>query len=218
MHHSISSKSIALLSLVIMSFGLLLTRIIITGELTFTFLVWNLFLAYIPLGISTLVHLKRNEIERWQFWPIAGLWLLFFPNAPYILTDLFHLMPRERSQEWFDLLLIVAFAITGLVFGLLSLRNMHRTISRLYSQSTVILFVSCSIFLGSFGVYLGRFERYNSWDILRTPIEIFHDIAIRVLYPFEHPTTWGLTLGLSVLLAILYVFLGGVEVNNEKRQ
>lgn len=214
---TIPAKAASLLLLCILSFALLIVRVIHTGEFTFAFLAWNLFLAYIPMGISTLVYLKRDEISRLQFWLATLPWLLFFPNAPYILTDLFHLMPRNGISEWYDLLLILSFALTGLLFGLLSLRNMHKTILQFHSVFSGYIYVLGSIFLGSFGVYLGRFERYNSWDILRTPDELFIDITQRLIHPLHHPTTWGLTLGLGSLLTILYMMMGSVASGNEKK-
>ena len=214
---NISSKRIAILLFSLLSMGLLITRIILTGEFTFAFLTWNLFLAYIPMGLSTLLYLKSDGIEKWQFWPVAAVWLLFFPNAPYILTDLFHLEPRPGISEWFDLLLILSFAITGVLFGLLSLRNMHRVVIQIHSKITGFLFAGGSIVLGSFGVYLGRYDRYNSWDVFRTPDEIFFTIARRMLHPTHHLNTWGLTIGLSLLLALLYILMGGATAESRKK-
>ena len=205
---SYHQKQLALHLLCLLSLGLLIFRISITGQLNFIFLVWNLFLAYIPFGISTLMELKKRDIDHWQFWVIAPIWLLFFPNAFYILTDLFHLHKIAGMPEWFDLLLILTFAISGLLLGLFSLRSMHKIVEKLHSKWVGITYVISSIILGSFGVYLGRFERYNSWDIFRMPLEITKEIANRILYPTEHPSTWGLTIGLSCLLAILYLFTG----------
>ncbi len=212
---SYHQKQLALHLLCLLSLGLLIFRISITGQLNFIFLVWNLFLAYIPFGISTLMELKKRDIDHWQFWVIAPIWLLFFPNAFYILTDLFHLHKIAGMPEWFDLLLILTFAISGLLLGLFSLRSMHKIVEKLHSKWVGITYVISSIILGSFGVYLGRFERYNSWDIFRMPLEITKEIANRILYPTEHPSTWGLTIGLSCLLAILYLFTGSNSV--EKR-
>ncbi len=213
---TIPARAASLLLFCLLSLALLIFRVVYTGEFTFVFLTWNLFLAYIPMGISTLVYLKRNDISRLQFWLATLPWLLFFPNAPYILTDLFHLMPRHGMSEWYDLLLILSFAITGLLFGLLSLRNMHKTIIQFHSTLTGYGYVLGSIFLGSFGVYLGRFERYNSWDVLRTPDELFVDIAQRMLHPLHHPATWGLTLGLGALLTLLYMMMGSVASGDKK--
>lgn len=212
---SFHQKQVALHLLCLLSLGLLLFRISVTGQLHFIFLVWNLFLAYIPFGISTMMELKKKDIDQWQFWVIAPMWLLFFPNALYILTDLFHLHKIAGMPEWFDLLLILTFAISGLLLGLFSLRSMHKIVEKLHSKWVGITFVISSIILGSFGVYLGRFERYNSWDIFRMPLEITKEIANRILYPTDHPSTWGLTIGLSCLLAILYLFTGSNSV--EKR-
>ncbi|MFN8153352.1 MAG: DUF1361 domain-containing protein [Bacteroidia bacterium] len=211
------AKTIALLLFCLLSITLLMIRVIYTGQYTFVFLTWNLFLAYIPMGLSTLVYIKRNEITKTQFWLASIPWILFFPNAPYILTDLFHLIPRPGISEWFDLLLILSFAITGLLFGLLSLRNMHKTVVKFHSALSGYLFAITSIFMGSFGVYLGRFERYNSWDILRTPDELFVDIAQRLIHPMHHPATWGITLGMGAVITLLYVMMGEVETGDKKR-
>ncbi|MBL0096282.1 MAG: DUF1361 domain-containing protein [Bacteroidetes bacterium] len=172
---------------------------------------WNLFLAYIPFGISTLMKLKERDIEPFQFWLIFPFWILFFPNAPYILTDLFHLMPRGNTPEWFDLFLLLSFSITGLLLGLFSLKHMHQFVIRFHSNGTGLLFVFCTLTLGSFGVYLGRFERFNSWDIIRSPLELFHDIGSRILYPTNHIGTWGMTIALSILIGILYLLIGELE-------
>ena len=114
---SFHQKQVALHLLCLLSLGLLIFRISVTGQLNFIFLVWNLFLAYIPFGISTMMELKKKDIDQWQFWVIAPMWLLFFPNALYILTDLFHLHKIAGMPEWFDLLLILTFAISGLLLG-----------------------------------------------------------------------------------------------------
>ncbi|MBK7965910.1 MAG: DUF1361 domain-containing protein [Bacteroidetes bacterium] len=214
---SFHQKQVALHLLCLLSLGLLIFRISVTGQLHFIFLVWNLFLAYIPFGISTLMELKKKDIDHWQFWVIAPLWLLFFPNALYILTDLFHLHKIVGMPEWFDLLLILSFAISGLLLGLFSLRSMHKIVEKLHSNWVGITFVLGSILLGSFGVYLGRFERYNSWDIFRMPLEITKDIANRILHPTDYPSTWGLTIGLSCLLAILYLFTGSNSVEKNRK-
>jgi uncharacterized membrane protein len=210
-------KQVALHLLCLLSLGLLIFRISVTGQLNFIFLVWNLFLAYIPFGISTMMELKKKEIDHWQFWVTAPLWLLFFPNAPYILTDLFHLQKNTLMPEWFDLLLILSFAISGLLLGLYSLRSMHKIVEKLHSKWVGFLFVMGSIVGGSFGVYLGRFERYNSWDIFRMPFEIAKDISHRFIYPGEHPRTWGLTVGLSLLLSILYLFTGSNTIEKKSK-
>jgi uncharacterized membrane protein len=206
-----SHKTIALTLFGFLSTALLTTRIILTGEITFLFLAWNLFLAYIPYGLSTLVRIKTEQMTSFQFRMVCIPWLLFFPNAPYILTDLFHLSPRSAVPEWYDLLLILSFAITGLLLGLFSLRNMHRTLLRFHSPATGYIFAFASIYLAAFGVYLGRFERYNSWDIFRTPDDLFLDITQRLMHPLQHFTTWGVTVGYGSLILLIYFLMIGVD-------
>lgn len=215
---SFQQKQLVLHLLCFFSLILLAIRIFVTGQFSFLFLVWNLFLAYIPFGISTLVELKKKDIDHWQFWIISPMWLLFFPNALYILTDLFHLHRNSGMPEWFDLLLILSFAISGVLLGLFSLRSMHSIVEKLHSKLVGSFFVLGSIVLGSFGVYLGRFERYNSWDVFRMPLEITKEISNRILYPTDHPRTWGLTIGLSVLLALLYLFIGNSALEKEEKK
>jgi len=107
-------------------------RVFLCGELTFFFLNWNLFLAFIPWVLTTalIIH-PRLQARKAVVGAAALLWLLFFPNAPYILTDLFHLRHREGIPVWFDLMMILSFAWTGLLFGFLSLWNIERILFRL---------------------------------------------------------------------------------------
>jgi uncharacterized membrane protein len=135
---------------------------------------------------------------------LSVAWLLFFPNAPYILTDLFHLRLKTAMPVWFDLVLILSFAWTGLLFGFLSLWD----IERLWSQSvrkTYVTFLSTGLlFAGSFGIYIGRYLRWNSWDAIPEPFNLIYDIGERIINPFAHPRTWGMTLLMGLFLNILY--------------
>ncbi len=208
------AKTIALLLMTILSFSLLMTRIIITGQFTFLFLAWNLFLAFIPMGISSLLFLKRDKNEKSGFWITAIVWLIFFPNAPYILTDLFHLMPRNGVQPWFDLMLILSFALAGLMLSLMSLRQMESMVMSYHGKPASFFFTSGAILAGSLGVYIGRFERYNSWDLFRNPVEISRAILPKIIYPMHDPRLWAWTLIMGSVLGILYLF----HRNSEKQE
>lgn len=180
-------------------------RVYLSGSFYFIFLIWNLFLAAVPYIITILI--SEQSKSRFQLFKIIGvsiLWLLFFPNAPYILTDLFHLRLITDFPKWFDLILIISYAWTGLLFGFLSLlkiEDLYRnylTSRQIGSLSTLILFVA------SFGIYLGRYLRWNSWDILNNPQGLLFDISDRFFNPFEHPRTWGMTILFGVLLNMIY--------------
>jgi uncharacterized membrane protein len=183
-------------------------RVHFTSKVTFVFLVWNIFLAIIPYIISTFLVLRHEKFQnRWLLVCPFLAWLCFFPNAPYILTDLFHLRPRAGVPFWYDLALILFFAWSGLMLGYASLMDMQMIITRHFGRITGWIIVIGSLILGSFGIYLGRYLRWNSWDVLSSPFALIKDIAIRVLEPADHPRTYGVTLIFSLFLIIGYLML-----------
>ncbi len=194
--------------LVLMSafcFFLSVSRVIVSGTSYFLFLNWNLFLAAIPYFLtSSISSRKRGRLQQFKIVGVSIAWLLFFPNAPYILTDLFHLRIETSVPKWFDLILIVSFAWTGLLFGFLSLMKIEKLYSNIFSNNQVAVLSSIILFMASFGVYLGRFLRWNSWDVINSPSHLLFDISDRVINPFEHPRTWGVTILFGFLLNIIY--------------
>jgi uncharacterized membrane protein len=192
-------------ALTFICFGLSVFRFTYSDTKAFLFLNWNLFLAIVP-WVFTSVALLRPSLRRNRFtvFALLGSWLLFFPNAPYILTDLFHLRLRSSMPIWYDLLLILSFAWTGLLFGFLSLWDIEKILGRSMNRLKVTLVSVGLLFLGSFGIYLGRFLRWNSWDIISEPFRLLYDISDRVINPLDHPRTWGVTLFMGLFLNILY--------------
>jgi uncharacterized membrane protein len=182
-------------------------RVFHSGTFTYTFFVWNLFLAFVPFAISTAVVFRERRLPAVPLFLIVGVWLLFFPNAPYILTDLFHLTPKQGVPLWYDLVLILSFAWNGLIFGLISLADMQSVLTRQYGRAAGWAFVSLSIALGSFGIYLGRYLRWNSWDLFTNPHGLLSDILERFTQPLSHPRTWGVTLLFSIFLSLCYLML-----------
>ncbi len=188
------------------AFGVVMVfvRVHFSGTLSYTFLFWNLFLAVIPFGISSfLVRFKTPAVV---FYPLAALWLLFFPNAPYVLTDLIHLRP-VIVPLWYDLLLLLSFAWTSLMFGFVSLADMQGLVRQRFNAATGWLFACAALALGSFGIYLGRFLRWNSWDALTEPGQLARDILERFANPLEHPGTFGFTLLLTTFLLLAYLMM-----------
>ncbi|MCB2219613.1 MAG: DUF1361 domain-containing protein [Bacteroidetes bacterium] len=188
------------------SLGMLLLRIIITGSIHYAFLVWNLFLAIIPLWISSRI-IKRTYRKKWIEYLIPGvLWLLFLPNAPYIITDFIHLDNTESVPHWFDLMLILSFAWNGLLFWLVTMFHFYQFMSdhiRPNIKSFLIQFITL---LSSVGVYLGRFGRFNSWDAFFEPIGIIERVIYMILHPTHYPGFYGMTLTVYVFLALLFRF------------
>jgi len=189
---------------VLFSISLLVIRDIGAGSPFFTFLIWNLFLACIPYAITTLLSFRSIGENRFLFLIGFMLWLAFIPNAPYILTDLQHIRLSNRQFIWFDVLLILSFAINGLIIGFVSLRSMQKLLQTWFSKRTVTILIHSILLLCGFGIYLGRVLRWNSWDILKHPLDILGDIFQRFLFPLRHMDTWGFTLGFGCFLIITY--------------
>ena len=180
----------------------LMVRFHAAGDLSFRFMIWNLFLAGIPLGLSLLMPCIRSAKIAVMVVPV---WLLFFPNAPYVLTDLMHLRERSNAPFWLDLLMLLSFGLVSLWMGFQSLRLMQDWVSQRYGGIASWCFACGTLILTGFGIYLGRFLRWNSWDIVTRPWRLMADIGDRVIYPLEHLRTWGFTLGFGGLLVLGYL-------------
>ncbi|MCA9962766.1 MAG: DUF1361 domain-containing protein [Anaerolineales bacterium] len=177
-------------------------RWLAVGNFTFDFVVWNLFLAWLPLLFAAMA---------WRWWEkrpfsllCTTLWLLFFPNAPYILTDFIHLRQRGGVPIWFDFLLLLAFALAGLYVGLLSLDWLHRLVARENGRFWGWFFVFTTLSLSSFGVYMGRFWRWNSWDMLLQPTAVLSHLSHTLANPIHAQHTAAVTLLLTIILLISY--------------
>src|SRR5262245_52448803 len=149
-------RPIAALVLASMVSCLLLTlRVVLDGQFRQLYLIWNLFLAWMPLffALAAVGIAQTRPQKRWWFLSAATAWLLFFPNAPYIFTDLIHLGPKFHGRYWTDLVLILIFAFTGLVLGFLSLFLMQCLVARRHGWPAGWLFVGIVVGLGGFGIY-----------------------------------------------------------------
>ncbi|WP_378183281.1 DUF1361 domain-containing protein [Aquimarina sp. SS2-1] len=183
---------------------LLLIRIMRVESYFFLFLVWNLFLACIPYGVTTLLSFSKIHKNKFLFAIGFIFWLAFLPNAPYILTDLQHIRLSTLHSVWFDVLLILSFAINGLIIGYASLRTMQELLYQYFSKKTTYFIVHLTLFLSGFGIYMGRILRWNSWDLIQNPLDILGDIFQRVIFPIEHINTWSFTVGFGGFLIITY--------------
>ena len=206
--------TILLIVMSLFSFGLSVSRFIITDTKVFLFLNWNLFLAFIPWLISSWLVIKGTTTKV-SLVLLTVSWLLFFPNSPYILTDLFHLQMRASAPIWFDLVVIRSFAWTGLMFGFISLMDIETLLKKYAGEKITNLVSILFLFLASFGIYLGRYLRWNSWDTISNPFGLFNDIFDRIISPFDHPRTWGMTLLMGILLNMMYF---SIKLLKDKKQ
>ncbi len=185
---------------------LLVFRISFSNEITYCFLIWNLFLAWIPMLLVSFISKKLEKIS-FRIILLLCLWLLFFPNSPYIITDLVHLRPKQNIPMWFDIILIVSFAWNGLILGFTSLLEIHKILFTKLKTALCWSIVTFLLVLSSFGVYLGRFERWNSWDIVTNPSLLFFNILDKIIHPFSNIQAIGVTLVFSLFLISSYATL-----------
>ncbi len=183
------------------SCGLIVFRVLHTGSIIFLFLIWNLFLAVIPYVISSWLTASPHRLQQraWRY-TFFGLWLLFIPNTFYILTDLYHLHDSRHhlSPAWFDLAVIFSCAWNGLLLGILSFRQMEKLF-----HFPVFLIMG----LNALGVYIGRYMRYNSWDILSNPLQLTADIGSMLIHPLRNQYGWDMILCFTALLMMIYTMM-----------
>lgn len=190
--------------------ALVFARIHHTGHQSFRFLLWNLFLAVLPFGATVVLRVvserRTSRVTRVALAPLWALWFVFWPNAPYLVTDFVHLAPRRDVPQWFDLLLLLSCAHNGLMLGLGSLYDAERSLvamtpSRRWFAPVV---VGLAITAGAFGIFLGRFQRWNSWDLATQPVAVLADSLAILAAPASHRTAWFVTVSLGAFLSIAY--------------
>ncbi|AXG74872.1 DUF1361 domain-containing protein [Flavobacterium arcticum] len=191
----------ALLYLALFCTALLLVRAKLTHSMFYSFLIWNLFLAYLPLLVSLLMinNVKLME-KRIYYYPLLLCWLLLLPNAPYIITDFIHLKKVSTVPIWYDVLLLISFSTGGILAGLASMKHIFSIITIKTNPLVAWFSIAITCFLSGFGIYLGRFLRYNSWDVLSKPLTLTND----VLQSFTSTTPLGITLGFGCFLLLLF--------------
>jgi uncharacterized membrane protein len=187
---------LTLLFISLFSLALIAVRLIYSEQILYFFLLWNLFLAWLPVVFAWLaVRLHKRALSALA---AAFMWLLFFPNAPYLVTDLIHLQAFPPVPLWYDLILLLDFAVLGMFLGIVSLRMMHSLIDAYLGLFAGWLFVLAALGAGGLGVFIGRFLRWNSWDLFTRPLALLYDVLANLTEPR--------TLVISGLLALLLFF------------
>jgi uncharacterized membrane protein len=162
--------------------ALLAIRAKLTHSIYLFFLVWNLFLAFVPYFfisyLKSQISLQKNKIKALS---LLFAWLLFLPNSFYLITDFIHLSQSSNHLVWFDLVVFSSYALIGFTIGILSLLEFENTIENYISSLVIKLMMPLICFLCGIGIYLGRVLRYNSWDIFSNPIELIQDILTSLL-------------------------------------
>ena len=192
-----------------LSFLFYISRVAYTSRfLEYRNLVWNLVLAWIPYIASMMVVALYKGFPRfwWILLPIPSVfWLLFFPNAPYLVTDFLHLQNRPPVPLWFDIGLVASFAFTGYLLAVVSLHTMHAVVEDKLGWLLGWIFAFSTLPLCGFGIYLGRFGRFNSWDFLQDPKEILKEVSRPILDPLDNLRLIGFTLMFTAILLVFYL-------------
>jgi len=194
-----------------LSFSVLLlgVRMLHTESPAFAFLVWNLFLAFVPVLFSELAMTAR---QKWKGWLYTGLWLLFFPNAMYIVTDLFHLWKHPGVPLWYDLLLLFSSALNGIAMGFYSLYKTEQWLKRNINAGYIKMVRLVVMVISGFGIYLGRYQRWNSWDIVTQPFSLMADVARHVIHPFRYMESWEISVLFGVWMYLLYQYFMKIRI------
>jgi len=175
-----------------------------------TWLIWNLFLAWLPLLGAAVAYNLNHLPTRFRWLPIIGfsiLWLIFLPNSGYLITDIIHLKQSRVVPLWYDLITLVSFAWTGSFLGIVSLFLMQELVRRIAGKAASWLFVMAVLVLNGFGIYFGRFLRWNSWDVLFRPSSLIGEIIDGLLNPMAHMQTIAFAGLFTLLFSSVYLMI-----------
>lgn len=187
-NYSLYKLTFALLGLTLLATLFIFGRALVLKKYSYIFLIWNIFLAWVPFYIS-LIYTNINFKSKIPKLLLGFSWLAFYPNAPYIITDFIHLSKYKFYENkphgevftsnfvmWYDFLLISIFVIIGLILAYISLSLMHKHIEKSSNAIYGWIFIFIESLLSGFAIYLGRFLRLNSWEILSNPINLVSSI------------------------------------------
>jgi uncharacterized membrane protein len=208
MRLSAQKQRLAVVALLLLWCVALITyHIYVVADRLMFWLLWNLFLATVPLlwssAFETFIQRNRPVVAAIFF----SLWLLFLPNAPYILTDLIHLAPRPQVPLWYVLALLLSCAGAGTLLGYFSLLQVHTVVEAKFGKTTGWAVAAGSLMLCGFGIYVGRFLRWNSWDAFTNPMRLARSVLGQFVDPGPHPHPLAVTLVFGTGLIIGYLAL-----------
>jgi uncharacterized membrane protein len=185
---------------------LLVFRVLLSGTARYWFIPENLILAWVCLLIAWIIS-RQLKFRRWSSWQnlaLTFLWLIFLPNAWYVLTDIVHIFPNGEVSQIYDIVLMSLLSLTGFSLGLASLFLIHTELLKRLSSNRSYLLIEIAIALSSFAVYLGRDLRWNSWDVIKNPGGVIVNVSDRIVDPFGSPRALNLTLLFFFMVSAVY--------------
>lgn len=203
MRHLVRGETVPMALSSALALVLLAMRVAWTREHTYLFLVWNLFLAWVPYGCAVGIRaLHRRRLPGLALVPFFVVWLGFLPNAPYLVTDFVHLRFRVGAPLWFDAVMLAAFAWAGVGLGTASLRATTQVVRVRAGSLAVFAFTPLVALATGFGIYLGRFLRLNTWDVATKPGTVLVQTLSPLVDPFGHVHAWTVTLTFALFFAV----------------
>lgn len=194
---------VPLIALCAWCIALLIARAWYAGEVRFAFLLWNLILAVVPVVMALLLRglSRARRLPPLQV-AVFAAWLVFLPNAPYLVTDFIHLGSRPPVPLWFDVAMLSSFAATGVLLCYSSVADVEAVVTRQFGRAWATIVSLVSLALCGVGIYLGRFLRWNSWDILTSPTGLARDALGALVDPLADPRAWVVPIiyGLGLML------------------
>jgi len=190
----------------IVSLGLLAARIMVSGSVKFWFLAWNLVLAWIPLGFAYWLSRRtlKKQYPDWKDIIIGFFWLGFLPNSFYLISDLIHIQSSGEVSILYDVAMMTSFVLNGLLVGYISLFIVHRVVAKYSTEKLAYIFAQVILALCSFAIYLGRYLRWNTWDVFVNPAGLLFDVSDRIINPASHSMTFVVTGVFFVVLGSTY--------------
>ncbi len=189
------------------SVSLLVIRMVAVGNTRFWFMLWNLFLAWLPLlfALGLRANLLKKPLSNWQNMLLFVVWLGFLPNSFYIMSDLIHLQSSGETSVLYDIAMMMSFVINGLILGYISVWIVHHLMLKRLRASYAHTIIALVFLASGFAIYLGRYLRWNTWDILFNPAGLLFDLSERIINPLIHAQTYIVTLVFFVVIGSTYM-------------
>lgn len=178
-----------------------------SGE--FSYLIWNLFLAWLPLlfAVRLMTVLRRKLWSSWEGLATSVAWLIFLPNSFYMISDFIHLQEVQRIDILYDTLMFTSFIYTGVVLGFSSLYLVHLQLRRRLDVMPAAVWTGITLFVCSVAIYVGRDLRWNSWDVFTNPGGLLFDLSERLRHVTAYPHMIQTVVTFYILLASMYAIM-----------
>lgn len=201
----------SILSLLVLALVLNIVRIFLFGSTSSLYMFWNIFLAFIPLFISSVLIARTNKDNLIKPFFIVGFifWLLFLPNAPYVVTDLIHTGRIRAVPVMYDAFFLFSSALVSLLMGMYSLLHMEKIFLLKFSKKITNVIIAVIILVTSFGIYLGRFLRFNSWDFFTS-----HDFLISKIWQIFSDPIINLNAYTYTILFFFFIYASFISFKN----